>query len=99
MQPLVKVDKVIRFKANKIVRALLDFASARGMSLNEIAGMEFSQDDRCQLAQLIGYSISGYHELSYVSNARAKAASDEAKKIDPNAGGCRDEGCPFHGTI
>lgn len=60
---------VMRFKDNKIVRYLLDYASARGCSLNELACMEFSDDDRRQLAQLIGYSVGGFSDLSYVSDA------------------------------
>lgn len=66
MQPIVwDTHRVLRFKENKIVSALLDFASSRGMSLNEIATMKFSREDREQLAQLIGYSVSGFGDLSY----------------------------------
>src|SRR5258705_7557829 len=59
MQPIVwDKHRVLRFKENRIVSALLNFASNRGMSLNEIACMKFSREDREQLAQLIGYSVS-----------------------------------------
>ncbi len=34
--------------------------------MNDLAVKDFSDEDRCQFAQLIGYSISGYEELSYV---------------------------------
>lgn len=51
-----------RFKANSIVEFL-----AEGR-LNEIAGRGFPQEDREQLAQLIGYSIDGFSELFYVSD-------------------------------
>ena len=30
--------------------------------------MPFTREDRQQFAQLIGYSESGYHDLSYVSD-------------------------------
>ena len=77
-QPVVKVDGVHRFKVNAIVRDLLDFASPRGMSLNEIAMHKYSAEDRRQFAQLIGYSVSGYGELSYVNDeAWAEAAKAE----------------------
>ena len=68
-QPTVlDANGVIRFKQNKIVRALLDKASAaKVMDLNAIACMGFSDEDRQQFAQLIGYSLSGYSELSYVA--------------------------------
>lgn len=80
MQPVVEKDKVIRFKENKIVRDLLDFASSRGMSLNQIAIGEYSQEDREQFVQLIGYSVCGFHELDYVSDLTADMASVRAKK-------------------
>lgn len=58
---------VIRFRRNSIVRYLLDYATPLGCGLNELATMDFSDEDRMQLAQLIGYSVSGYGELSYAS--------------------------------
>jgi hypothetical protein len=105
MQPVINTDSgVIRFKKNKIVDELLDFASARGFDLNFIVGKlckgDFSQDDYEQFNQLIGYSVNGFHELSNVSDATARQASRLAKKIDPEAGGCRDgglrKGCGLH---
>jgi hypothetical protein len=98
MQP-IELDRhgVIRFRGNAIVRALLDAATeGRRMDLNDIARMHFSDEDRRQLAQLIGYSVCGYHELSYVTDAAASAASKAARKVNPKAGGCRDDGCPIH---
>ena len=77
IQPLViDEQKVLRFKQNKIVRDLLDFASSRGMSLNEIAfNRTYSDDDHQQFAQLIGYSVSGYGELPYVDNVSFAAVA------------------------
>lgn len=63
MQPIVMVGKVARFKENKIVRMLLD--THPNMDLNKIACMSFSRADRNQLAQLIGYSVSGFGDLGY----------------------------------
>ena len=70
IQPIVTDDKgVLRFKENRIVSDLLDFASNHGFGLNEIACRDYSREDRQQLAQLIGYSLRGYGELrSYVDD-------------------------------
>jgi hypothetical protein len=78
MQPLVRdADGVVRFKQNAIVRFLLD---AGPFDLNQIALMPFSDEDREHFAQLIGYSLDGFGELSYVSDEsyeQAAAQSDE----------------------
>ena len=76
IQPIVTDDKgVLRFKENRIVRDLLDFASDRGFGLNEIACHGYSQEDRQQLAQLIGYSLYGYGGLrNYVDDDAYGAA-------------------------
>lgn len=66
----------MRFKANAIVRHLLDNG---GIDLNAIAMLSFSQEDREQFAQLIGYSLSGFGELSYVSDETYNAAD---KSVD-----------------
>jgi hypothetical protein len=66
MQPLVYDDEeIVRFKKNTIVRYLLDSGTA---DMNTLALMPFSDEDRVQFAQLIGYSVSGFSELSYVSD-------------------------------
>jgi len=65
MQPLISdYQGVIRFKTNKIVEFLLD---AGPFDMNQLACRNFSDEDREQFAQLIGYSISGFGELPYVS--------------------------------
>ena len=75
IQPLYETESgVIRFFQNKIVCDLLDFAKERGFGLNEIACRDYSQDDRIQLAQLIGYSLSGFGDLSYVDDQTYSAA-------------------------
>ena len=72
IQPLER-DKhgVIRFKENAIVRTLLDTGK---LNLNDLAVMKFSKEDWEQFAQLIGYSLSGYGDLSYVSDETWNAA-------------------------
>lgn len=80
IQPIVYDDRgVPRFKENKIVSDLLDFASNRGFGLNEIACNGYSKDDQQQFAQLIGYSLGGYAELtSYVDDDAYNAAAKMA---------------------
>lgn len=84
LQPLYRdADGVVRFRENAVVRFLLDWASARGMGLNELALMPFDAADREQFAQLVGYSLSGFGELSYVTDetyARAEAAVPPEEK-------------------
>jgi uncharacterized protein YceH (UPF0502 family) len=81
IQPLVDVQGVTRFKANAIVRHLIDTHPACDM--NTLARMNFTDDDRQQFAQLIGYSLSGYSELrSYVSDEAYSAAAHMADGMD-----------------
>lgn len=83
MQPLTKdADGTVRFKANAIVRFLLDWSSNRGMSLNDLALIPFSADDRQQFAQLIGYSLNGFDELSYVDDVTFEMAANIAEKFE-----------------
>lgn len=82
MQP-VELDAkgVMRFRANKLVRFVLDEATAgRKCDMNVLAMQDFPEEDREQFAQLIGYSISGYSELSYVSDRSYRTAENRAKK-------------------
>jgi hypothetical protein len=75
IQPLSKdAQGTLRFKKNAIVDYLLEWSKQRGLGLNELAAMDFTQDDREQFWQLIGYSLSGYGELSFVSDATYSVA-------------------------
>lgn len=74
-QPVVWDGKVLRFKANEIVRFLLD---AGPHDMNSLAHMPFSKEDREQFAQLIGYSVSGAGNLSYMSRKLVAEADAEA---------------------
>lgn len=67
------------------------------LDLSKLAELDFPQEDREQFSQLMGYSISGYHELSDVSDESAAQASALADAAVPGAGGCRDAGCLVHG--
>lgn len=80
MQPLVMDGATIRFKRNKLVEFLLDHG---GIDLNQLAAMQFTDEDRCQFAQLIGYSLSGFGELNYV-NDRMWARAERLKVSEPS---------------
>lgn len=54
-----------------------------GIGMNELARLPFPQEDREQFAQLIGYSICGFHELSYVSETLHAAV--DALDTDPGS--------------
>ena len=77
IQPLYQDDNgTTRFQGNAVVRYLLDNGS---LDLNKlaIAAIEenFPQEDQEQFAQLIGYSLGGFSELSYVSDECYEAAA------------------------
>jgi hypothetical protein len=72
MQPIITdSDGTKRFLENKIVSYLLDNGK---IDMNALARIPFPAEDRMQFAQLIGYSVTGYGELSYVSDASYKRA-------------------------
>lgn len=75
IQPLVTSSGgVVRFKANAIVQYLLDNGP---FDLNHLATQGFSNEDAEQFAQLIGYSLGGFSELSYVSNSTYESAASQ----------------------
>lgn len=77
LQPLEQQDK-IRFKRNAIVCHLIDVATAAGLcDMNMLAVRPFSVEDREQFAQLIGYSLDGFSELSYVTDETYEAARSQ----------------------
>lgn len=99
MQPIVQEgDDRPRFKANQIVRYLLDNG---GLDLNRLAAVchDMPQTDWEQFYQLIGYSVSGYNELNMVSDESANRASDRARRQMPEFRGCREDGCAFHAGV
>jgi hypothetical protein len=75
-QPVVFTDGVARFKENAIVSFLLN---AGPFDMNQLALMPFSEDDRNQFAQLLGYSVSGFGELPYADSARVIRADRRAQ--------------------
>lgn len=83
MQPLVRdVDGVLRFKKNGIVSHLLELARLRGVTdLNQLACGDFSREDWSQFMQLIGYSVSGFGDLSIVDPAVVEEADRLADEM------------------
>lgn len=77
-QPIYLDDQgVSRFRKNAIVEYLLD---AGPVDLNQITLLPFSDEDRRQFAQLIGYPVSDYNNLLYVNYELAQMVSDAAKE-------------------
>jgi len=71
MQPVVLDESgVARFKGNAIVRHLLDSGA---IDMNALALLDFSDGDRNQFSQLIGYSLGGWSNLTYVDAASERA--------------------------
>lgn len=79
IQPLIVApDGFTRFKANKVVVALLERAKkGERTDLNDLACMGLGNEDWEQFAQLIGYSIDGWGTLSYVSDKTYAAAKSQ----------------------
>lgn len=80
MQPIVLAGKTIRFKENAIVSWLVRKSAGRNL-LNDIAAMDFSDDDQSQLAQLIGCTVSGFGDMSYASPKMVAKADRIAAKV------------------
>ena len=75
IQPLYKDDSgVVRFKENAIVSFLLDNGP---FDMNALAVSQFSNEDREQFAQLIGYSLCGFGDLDYVSDETYERAEEQ----------------------
>jgi hypothetical protein len=76
MQPIVVgPDGVTRFRRN----ALVDYLLANGgIDMNRLAVLpNISREDRAQFAQLIGYSVGGYCDLSYALGVEEACAEAE----------------------
>lgn len=82
LQPLQPIYKdpngTHRFKENAIVRHLLDTGHT---DLNRLAMMNFSAQDSEQFAQLIGYSVSGFCGLSYVTEETLRRVEEAERNF------------------
>lgn len=65
LQPLEGEKDQIRFKPNKIVQVLKRTSK---LNMDDLATMDFPIEDWEQFVQLIGYSVVGFGELSYVTS-------------------------------
>ncbi len=85
MQPIVVDGEVTRFRSNRVVAFLMETARHRGTGLSELAGiadaMQVPPEDWEQFIQLLGYSVSGYCDLSTVSEESKDAAWKAAEKL------------------
>jgi hypothetical protein len=76
MQPIVLVDGIVRFKRNAVV----DWLLCNGyIDLNKIPTWNLPVEDVEQFWQLLGYSVSGYGELSFI---REETIAEADKKAD-----------------
>jgi len=74
----------IRFKGNDIVKFLLD---AGPYDINDLCRIGFKEEDYEQFAQLIGYSLCGLGDLSYVSYETYEEAEKAALSLTHFEGG------------
>jgi len=79
MQPLVfDAEGVVRFQANAVVEWLFE---TKRINLNDIMVYQFDVDDLEQFWQLLGYSVSAYADLSFVSDETYFKAAAEAERM------------------
>jgi hypothetical protein len=83
MQPIYRDDQgIIRFQPNKIIGWLFD---QKLLDLNKVAAMaangKFSADDQMQIAQQLGYSVSSFGDLSYVTDEMLHRADMAAGEV------------------
>ena len=81
LQP-IEIDKngTARFRSNKIVQLLLDDGK---YDMGRLALLPFSDSDRAQFAQLIGYSVCGFGELNYADKDQVGHADAIAESLAP----------------
>jgi hypothetical protein len=79
MQPIgIASDGFVRFRANAVIRWLQDNGH---INLNRIHVEAFPAEDVEQFYQLLGYSVSGYGDLSFVRKKTVEATDAEAERI------------------
>lgn len=83
MQPIVLDEHgTARFQQNAIVRYLIDLTTNLGVcDMNTLGMKQYSSEDRAQFAQLIGYSVSGFGDMSYAPKKIVKKADRKVKKL------------------
>lgn len=94
LQPIVwDGEGTVRFQENPIIRFLQEFAASKGMGLNELhmlRNSNWSKRDWSQFMQLLGYSVSGFGDLSFIPETDVHKADIRAENLrqkcpqDPN---------------
>lgn len=85
MQPVMTDrDGTRRFVENRIIRDLVEFSATHGRGIHAIAAGDYTDQERQQFAQLNGYSIRGYGELSYVDDVAYEQACAQSDGDDPD---------------
>lgn len=84
MQPLyVDENGTVRFKPNRLIDWIV--TESGRITLNDLAVLTaqhgWPAEDHEQLAQLIGYSVSGFGDLSYVRKKTLKKADKRCAKL------------------
>lgn len=74
MREVVNDNGVLRFKANTVVRELMNRARYGKCDLNDLIGLNLPIADWEEFHQLIGYSLSGYQDISFFSDESKDAA-------------------------
>lgn len=78
VQPIVEDHGLLRFEPNLIVRFLLETSKN---DLNALRLMNFPQEDWDQFYQLIGYSLSGYGGLTFISDDAVARSHKAGRKV------------------
>lgn len=85
-QPMhVDADGVVRFIKNRAVCELYERSLAAGYGLHELAKDaargNYTKDELSQLAQLLGYSVSGFGDLSYADPEDVARLDEQAAEV------------------
>jgi hypothetical protein len=94
IQPIVIDQRGIeRFRANTLVRYLLDSGT---INMNVLATIDCPQEDREQFAMLIGYSLAGFGELSYVSDETWTEVAMESEMLAEERAAAANHSAPAY---
>ena len=79
MQPIgYDQNNIVRFKANSVIQWLFDEGK---LDLNQMAIKRFPIEDQRQIAQLLGYSVCGYCDLSYATDKSKDKAWEKMESL------------------
>ena len=89
MQPIAPDSHgVARFRENDVIRWLVD---VKGVNLNEVSRVaqteEFDRYDVAQFWQMLGYSVSGYGDISFIPKSVVEKADSKVEEMRKKDGG------------